>query len=64
MSRTFITVKEAAEYLRVSKELVYILARDKEFPAIKIKGSVRIDAGLLEKWIDKQYKDKPEIWTT
>jgi excisionase family DNA binding protein len=54
-----ITIKEAAEYLNISKDVVYLLARSKEFPAIKIGNSWRVLKKELDVWIAKQYKDKP-----
>jgi excisionase family DNA binding protein len=59
----FMTVKETAEYLKLSTTIVYILAKDKQFPAVRIKGTWRIFRSDLDKWIKKQYQDKPELWT-
>jgi len=49
------TVKETAEYLGVSKELLYRLIRDGQFsPAVKFGKTLFVRKTELEKWIEEQ----------
>lgn len=54
------TVPEAAEYMKVSKDTVYILVRAQEFPSMKINGNWRISKEHLDIWLLAQMEDKPE----
>lgn len=48
------TVKQAADKLQMSKSKVYELARQKDFPSVKIGGRVMIPRQKLEEWINQQ----------
>ena len=49
------TVKETAQYLGVSKELIYKLIKLGEFtPVLRVGKSIRIQKSKLEKWIEEQ----------
>jgi len=37
------TARQVAEYLQVSEETVYRMARDGDIPAIRVRGIVRFD---------------------
>ena len=60
MDSPVMTVQEAAEYLKVSPDTMYVLVRAKTFPAVKVGNSWRILRRELDAWLDKQLKDKPE----
>ena len=55
------TVKEAAGYLRVHPNSLYVLVRAHDFPALKVGGAWRIPKDALDDWIQKQLKEKPEL---
>lgn len=54
------TIKEAAEYLKISQSSLYLMAQSKSFPSVKIGGSWRIVKKDLDVWLAKQLEDKPE----
>ena len=53
-----LTVEEAAEYLKMSTDKMYILVQDPEFPAVKIGGRWKIVISELNVWLKKQCDDK------
>jgi excisionase family DNA binding protein len=53
-SRTFLTTKEVARYLRVNQYTVYRLVSQKKLPAIKIGSQWRFKRSILEQWLAKQ----------
>lgn len=60
MESPMMTIKEAAAYLKMSQPMLYVLARSQEFPAIKVGNSWRVIKKELDKWIERQYSEKPE----
>ena len=54
------TVQEAAKYLKISPDTVYVLVRSQTFPAIKVGNSWRILRKELDEWLQRQYLEKPE----
>jgi excisionase family DNA binding protein len=46
--RPFLTVKELAELLRVSKRTAYALVRNGEVPSLRVGGSIRIPRAELD----------------
>lgn len=49
------TVKETAQYLGVSKELIYKLIKAGDFaPVLRVGRSIRIQKPKLMEWIDEQ----------
>jgi len=50
-SKNLLTVREAAQLLRVGEVTVYRLAQRRKLPALKIGGSWRFNRGLLEEWL-------------
>ena len=60
MESPMMTIKEAAAYLKMSQTAIYVLARSQEFPAIKVGNSWRVIKKELDKWIERQYAEKPE----
>jgi excisionase family DNA binding protein len=49
--RRLLTIRETADQLSVSERTVRRLIECAEIPALRIGGSVRVDAGELEEWI-------------
>jgi excisionase family DNA binding protein len=59
----FLPLAEVAEVLGVSGSQVYALVRSGELPAIKIggRGQWRVEAGELEKYIQRCYEQTREF---
>jgi excisionase family DNA binding protein len=51
----WLTVKEVAEYLRVSTDLIYRLAQEGKMPASKVGGRWRFKKEKVDKWMDEQH---------
>jgi excisionase family DNA binding protein len=52
-SITILTVREVAEYLRMSESKVYRLANERHLPAIRIGKSWRFRKDLLDRWLSQ-----------
>lgn len=50
---TILTVREVAEYLRLSEAKVYRLAKERRLPAIRIGKSWRFRKDLLDEWLSQ-----------
>ena len=50
---TILTVREVAEYLRMSEAKVYRLAKERRLPAIRIGKSWRFRKDLLDDWLSQ-----------
>jgi excisionase family DNA binding protein len=57
MTDQIMTIKEVAEYLKLTEKTAYRLAAEKKLPGFKVGGSWRFKTVDLEAWIEKQ-KDK------
>jgi excisionase family DNA binding protein len=57
MTDQIMTLKEVAEYLKLTEKTAYRLAAEKKLPGFKVGGSWRFKTVDLEVWIEKQ-KDK------
>jgi excisionase family DNA binding protein len=53
-SKTFLTVKEVAQYLRVNQYTVYRLVSQKKLPAYKVGSQWRFKRSGLDEWLKKQ----------
>ncbi|HEY7198512.1 MAG TPA: helix-turn-helix domain-containing protein [Gaiellaceae bacterium] len=49
----FLTTTEVAEKLRLSRQTVGRLIRDRELPAVRIRGSIRVRSRDLDEFIDR-----------
>jgi len=49
-----LTIKQVAEYLKVTERTIYRLAAAKEIPAFKVGGTWRFRKADLEQWIAQQ----------
>jgi len=54
VSKTFLTVKEVAQYLRVNEYTVYRLVAQKKIPAYKVGSQWRFKRTVLDDWLKKQ----------
>ena len=52
-----LTIKEIAEYLKVTERTIYRLAAAKQMPAFKIGGSWRFSRQDIDGWIKQQSMD-------
>jgi excisionase family DNA binding protein len=50
---TILTVREVAEYLRMSEAKVYRLANERHLPAVRIGKSWRFRKDLLDRWLSQ-----------
>ncbi len=49
-----LTIKEVAEYLKVTDRTIYRLAGAKKIPAFKVGGTWRFSRADIEEWIRRQ----------
>jgi excisionase family DNA binding protein len=55
--KVLITVKEAADLLKVKPQWVYRMMRSDGLPCIRLGRQVRIDEDSLEKWLAEHRSD-------
>lgn len=55
-----LTIKEVAEYLKVTERTIYRLAAAKKIPAFKVGGAWRFRTTDIDSWIAAQ-SEKPEV---
>jgi excisionase family DNA binding protein len=63
MDKPILTLKEVAEYLKLSKLSLYRLLRERKIPGFKIGQQWRFTKDTIDKWIDEkiqknQYKEE------
>jgi excisionase family DNA binding protein len=54
MPEDILTIREVAEYLKVTERTLYRLVQEKQIPAFKVGNSWRFRRDDLERWISKQ----------
>ncbi len=54
MDNDIITIKDVAEYLKLTEKTTYRLASEGELPGFKVGGSWRFRKSEIERWIRKQ----------
>ena len=54
MDTNILTIREVAEYLRITEKTAYRLASEGKLPGFKVGGSWRFKKGELDRWIEKQ----------
>ena len=54
MDTNILTIREVAEYLRITEKTAYRLASEGKLPGFKVGGSWRFKKGELDGWIEKQ----------
>lgn len=58
MNTDIITIKEVAEYLKLTEKTAYRLAAEGKIPGFKVGGSWRFKRSEIEKWIDAATEQK------
>ncbi|MDQ2043315.1 helix-turn-helix domain-containing protein [Pseudoalteromonas sp. 20-92] len=58
MTDQILTLKEVAQYLKLTEKTAYRLAAEKKFPGFKVGGSWRFKMSDLEAWIEEQKSKK------
>ena len=56
MSRDIFTLREVAQYLKVTERTIYRLVAEQRIPAFKVGGSWRFRRGDLDDWIRRQMR--------
>jgi excisionase family DNA binding protein len=59
-----LTIKEVAEYLKVTERTIYRLAAAKKIPAFKVGGSWRFSRSGIDVWIKNQSREATELSAT
>ena len=52
-----LTLKQVADFLKVTERTIYRLAAAKKIPAFKVGGTWRFSRSELDQWIQRQQKD-------
>lgn len=60
MNTDIMTIKEVAEYLKLTEKTAYRLAAEGKIPGFKVGGSWRFRLSEIEKWIDAQSRQRNE----
>ena len=55
-----LTIKEVAEYLKVTERTIYRLAGAKKIPAFKVGGTWRFSRADIDEWIRRQSGDQSD----
>ncbi|MBV8359644.1 MAG: helix-turn-helix domain-containing protein [Deltaproteobacteria bacterium] len=50
MTRKILTLRQAAQYLKVNKSTIYRLVRRKQLPAFKVCRDWRFELELIDRW--------------
>jgi excisionase family DNA binding protein len=58
MTEEILTLKEVAQYLKLTEKTAYRLAAEKKLPGFKVGGSWRFKMSDLEAWIEEQKSKK------
>ncbi len=54
MQTDIMTIREVADYLKLTEKTAYRLAAEGKIPGFKVGGSWRFRRSEIEKWIDRQ----------
>ena len=58
MKSDIMTIKEVAEYLKLTEKTAYRLAAEGKIPGFKVGGSWRFKRSEIEKWIEGQQDER------
>lgn len=61
MSDEILTLKELAEYLKLTEKTAYRLAAEGKLPGFKVGGSWRFKLADIEAWIEQQKIKNKEL---
>lgn len=56
MQDEILTIKEVAEYLKLTEKTAYRLAAESKIPGFKVGGSWRFRKAEIDKWIEREEK--------
>ena len=56
----WMTVRQVAEYLQMSDDKIYDMAKKGELPAVKIRQQWRFDREELDKWLKSASNNRAE----
>lgn len=56
MRTDILTIREVADYLRITEKTAYRLVAGKKLPGFKVGGSWRFRQSEIDDWIDKSAK--------
>jgi len=51
MVKTYLTIRDLADTLQVSVRTAYTLVHEPGFPAVKVRGQIRIPVSDLHQWV-------------
>ena len=54
MNTEILTIKEVAQFLKVTEKTIYRLAAAEQIPAFKVGGSWRFQKTEIDRWISEQ----------
>lgn len=60
MDIEIMTIKEIAEYLKITEKTAYRLAGEGRIPGFKVGGAWRFRQSEVEAWIDRQSAERKE----
>jgi len=60
MPEDILTIKEVADYLKVTERTLYRLAQEGKIPAFKVGGSWRFRRDDLDHWIREQTRNQED----
>jgi excisionase family DNA binding protein len=60
MSEDILTIRDVAEYLKVTEKTVYGLAQKRKIPCFKVGGQWRFRREDLDDWIKRQQEDRSD----
>jgi len=58
MTEDILTIRDVAEYLKVTEKTVYGLAQKRKIPCFKVGGQWRFRREDLDDWIKRQQEDQ------
>lgn len=59
MNMQWMTVKDVAEYLKLSPDLIYRLAQQGRIPVSKVGNRWRFNKDKVDQWMEEQVASKP-----
>jgi excisionase family DNA binding protein len=60
MTDKWMTVKDVAEYLQMSKDQIYHLAQQRKIPASKVGRGWRFSKEKIDRWMEQKEAAEPE----
>lgn len=61
IQRTTLTTKEVSEYLGLSLDFVYKLARSGELPSVKVGSRVLFRVATVDKWLQEKEQESVNV---